>query len=303
MKEPESLTDFYNNHPGLIRPPIGKGNKDIGHFNVYPRGGICHSLNNYQRRDFYKIALSIGGGELYYSDKAIQINAPALFFSNPNIAYSWEPSQEDQTGYFCLFTEDFINSAGHAENPINTSLFKIGGDPIYFLDKEQLQDVNGIFLKMIKEISSDYIHKYDVLRNYVYLLVHEAIKLKPADTYFKPANASARIASLFIDLLERQFPIDSPDYALKLKTATDYANNLSLHVNHLNRAVKEVTGKTTTTHISERVVTEAKALLQHTNWNIAEVAYGLGFEYPAYFNNFFKKQTGTNPSGYRLSIG
>ena len=40
--------------------------------------------------------------------------------------------------------------------------------------------------------------------------------------------------------------------------------HLNVHVNYLNRAVKEVTGKSTTTHITERIVSEAKALLQHT---------------------------------------
>ena len=73
-----------------------------------------------------------------------------------------------------------------------------------------------------------------------------------------------------------------------------------MHVNYLNRAVKEVTGKSTTTHITERIVNEAKALLQHTGWNIAEIAYALGFEYPTYFNNFFKRLTGTNPKSLRL---
>ena len=70
---------------------------------------------------------------------------------------------------------------------------------------------------------------------------------------------------------------------------------LNVHVNYLNRAVKEVTGKPTTTHITERIISEAKALLQHTDWNIADIAYALGFEYPTYFNNFFKRLTGTNP--------
>ena len=78
---------------------------------------------------------------------------------------------------------------------------------------------------------------------------------------------------------------------------------LNVHANHLNRAVKEVTGKPTTTHISERIISEAKALLQHTDWNIAEIAYALGFEYPTYFNNFFKKITGTNPKiSFRISL-
>ena len=54
-------------------------------------------------------------------------------------------------------------------------------------------------------------------------------------------------------------------------------------------------------HISERIVAEAKALLKHTDWNISEIAYALGFDYPTYFNNFFKEHSGATPSSYRLS--
>jgi AraC-like DNA-binding protein len=53
--------------------------------------------------------------------------------------------------------------------------------------------------------------------------------------------------------------------------------------------VKQVTGKSTTTHIAERIITEAKALLLHTDWTVSQIAYALGFDYPTYFNNFFKK--------------
>jgi AraC family transcriptional regulator, transcriptional activator of pobA len=42
----------------------------------------------------------------------------------------------------------------------------------------------------------------------------------------------------------------------------------------------------------DRMIHEAKALLQHTNWSVAEIAYALGFEYLTYLNNFFKKKTG-----------
>jgi len=86
-----------------------------------------------------------------------------------------------------------------------------------------------------------------------------------------------------------------------LKSPADYAHALSVHINHLNRSVKEATGKTTSTHIANRVAQEAKALLLHTNWNVSDIAYSLGFEYPSYFTNFFKKQTGMSPNQVRSS--
>ena len=100
-------------------------------------------------------------------------------------------------------------------------------------------------------------------------------------------------------MLERQFPIESAGEPLRLRTAQDFAVGLSVHTNYLNRSVKEVTGKPTSVHIAERIAAEAKALLQHTDWSIADIAYKLGFEYPTYFNNYFKRVTGATPNSFR----
>ncbi|MFT4154276.1 helix-turn-helix domain-containing protein [Parafilimonas sp.] len=295
-----TTTITKNNRAADVTVTDLNGNKHTTSlFNVYRREDyLCRSHSAYSRRDYYKISLIIGTGILYYAEKGIEINKPALLFSNPNVPYAWEASSEEQSGYFCLFKEDFIRHEELAHIP----MFKIGGEPLFFISETQQKFISSLFEKMLDEIETDYTFKHDLLRNYVYLIIHEAMKMHPADAYFRPSNASARIASLFMELLERQFPIDSPAHNFKFKTANDYALHLSVHVNHLNRAVKEVTGKTTTTHISERIITEAKALLRHTDWNISEIAYSLGFDYPAYFNNFFKKQTNTNPKAYRQSL-
>ncbi|WP_311136254.1 helix-turn-helix domain-containing protein [Hymenobacter cellulosivorans] len=152
---------------------------------------------------------------------------------------------------------------------------------------------------MFVEIDSDYAYKYDLLRNYVFELVHSALKLQPATTLYKDSNAATRIASLFTELLERQFPIETPGQQVRLRNAHAFAGQLAVHVNHLNRALKEVTGKTTTQLIAARLTQEAHALLRHTNWNVAEISYCLGFEEPAHFNNFFKKQAGATPTAVR----
>jgi AraC family transcriptional regulator, transcriptional activator of pobA len=156
-----------------------------------------------------------------------------------------------------------------------------------------------IFTKMYREISSNYAYKYDLLRNYVLELIHYGQKLQPATSLYPTHTASARVSSLFIELLERQFPIESPHQKLGLRTAKDYAERLAVHVNHLNKVLKENTGKTTTELIANRIVQESKILLKQTDWNISEIAYSLGFEEVAHFSNFFKKQTLLTPLAFR----
>jgi AraC-like DNA-binding protein len=51
-----------------------------------------------------------------------------------------------------------------------------------------------------------------------------------------------------------------------------------------------------------RIISEAKAVLQHTDWSISEIAYALGFEYPTYFNNYFKRIIGTIPKSQKVKI-
>jgi AraC-like DNA-binding protein len=291
MNKAESAKDFF----GSKYPDLNLTDQ----FTVFERKEFARKTIAYNRRDFYKISLSLGTGRLHYADKGVEIDRPALIFSNPMIPYAWEAISEEQEGFFCLFTEGFLQSKDRDLVLQDSPLFKIGTTPVFFVNPSQQEYISTIFQNMLREFNSEYVHRFGLLHNHVHLLLHEAMKMQPSESYFKHQNAAARITSLFLKLLERQFPVDSPQYALKLRTANDYAEQLSVHVNHLNRAVKEVTGKTTTEHISERVLSEAKALLQHTDWSINEIAYSLGYEYPTYFNNFFKKQTGITPGSLR----
>jgi AraC family transcriptional activator of pobA len=300
----ESLQEFYDrlklNRPELTIPNLGMV-KEMGHFNVFKRSSICtFNPSPYSRRDFYKISLIIGNGILHYPEKKIEINGRALLFTNPNISYMWEGTSEQQRGHFCLFTENFILKRN--ETILESLLWRIQESPVIMINEAQERVISDIFEKMMDEMSAEYIHKYDLLRNYVNLIVHEALKIRPETGVLqKQNNAAVRLVSLFLDLLERQFPIGSTDHTLELKTANDFAAKLSVHVNHLNHAVKEVTGKTTSEHISKRIANEAAALLKHTDWNVAQIAYCLGFEYPANFNIFFKRQMSCTPKFIRKS--
>lgn len=269
-------------------------------FNVFQIEEDGNATKVYSRKDFYKICLTTGKSRIHYADRSFDAEGTILFFGNPNVPYSWETLSTQYVGYTILFSEDFFVSGQRSENLQKSPLFRMGGTPILEISEEQRLFLNSLFQRMIEEQQSDYKYKDDLIRNYIHLILHESLKLKPSENYNQDKSRAERLTTVFMELLERQFPVESPERPLQLRTAKDYAANLSVHVNYLNRVIKEVTGKTTTTHISERIVNEAKAILQHTNWNIAEIAYALGFEYPTYFNNFFKKQTGTSPGSFRI---
>ncbi|OON68523.1 helix-turn-helix domain-containing protein [Hymenobacter sp. CRA2] len=298
MTSAVSLAEFYQQKIHWLPDNL---KQDIGHFNVFRLDDFvgpkaCHLP--YSRKDFYKITLVQGRSNYHFADKTVEIRGHALLFANPMVPYDWEMLDEEQSGYFCIFTEAFLQrylAAAGLELP----MFRPGGQPLYSLTPAQFVALAQLFEKMSAELSSDYAYKYDLLRNYVFELVHSALKLQPAATLYHDATATTRIASLFAELLERQFPIEAPGQRVRLRSAQAFAGQLAVHVNHLNRALKAVTGKTTTELIAARLVQEAQALLKHTSWQVAEISYCLGFEEPAHFSNFFKKHTGVAPSVQR----
>ena len=296
-----SLEEFYRETTGFLPSDI---NKEIGHFNVFKvdelfAKGKKNNVMPYNRRSYYKISIIRGKNKAEYADKEIYIEKNALLFATPKIPYHWLPEDDNQFGYFCVFTSEFLLQSKSGVVLDDLPIFQPGGFPVFQVSEKEADTIEQIFVKMYKELGSDYAYKYDLLRNYVLELIHYGQKLQPATLTHPPHNASSRVLSLFVELLERQFPIESTNQKLNLRTAKDYADRLAVHVNHLNKIVKENTGKTTTDLIGGRVVQEAKIMLKQTDWNISEISNCLGFEQVAHFSNFFKKRTNASPVGFR----
>jgi AraC-like DNA-binding protein len=297
MSKAETIEDFYQQKLNWMPDNL---QREIGHFNVFRLDDFvgCQARPiPYSRKDYFKISLIVGRNRVHYADKVIEIEKQALLFANPQIPYNWEQLDERQTGFFCVFTDAFFHQFGSLKE---YPMFKPQGMPVFSVPDEKVETIRVVFQKMFEEIESDYMYKYDVLRNLVFELIHSALKLQPAHLLENHhTSASHRISSLFLELLERQFPIEDVRQKIRFRSASDFAGQLAVHVNHLNRALKETTQKTTSEIIAERLLQEAKVLLKHTNWNVAEIAYSLGFEEPAHFNNFFKKNLALTPTQFR----
>jgi AraC-like DNA-binding protein len=307
--DPNSIEAFYTkireaaNPDAAVLPPA-ELQREIGHFNVFNVAQLMHRRHErppmtFDRRSFYKISLIQGRCRIEFADKSLEVDGYALWFATSRVPYRWLPHDQDQRGYFCIFDEEFLlpikGSVALEELPV----FQSGGCPVVPLSGSEFAALEPIFQKMEQEMASRYTYKYDLLRAYLLELIHAGQKLQPVPAAPSTHNASARVVAQFTDLLERQFPLATPQQQLHLRTAKDYADQLAVHVNHLNRVLKETTGHTTTALISHRVAQEAKMLLKQTTWTVSEIADALGFADVAHFCNFFKRQTGLVPGAFR----
>ncbi len=280
-------------------------NHNIGHFNVFNIAdmyGVCKTgkpTMPYNRRTYYKISLINGNNTVEFADKVVEIKQRGVLFASPRVPYRYTPLDNDQSGYFCVFTADFMQQSASGLLLDSLPLFTAKSDFVYQINEQQYAEIEAVFLKMSRELASDYQHKYELLRHFVVELILTGQKLLPAESASYSHTAGSRISTLFIELLERQFPIEAPHQILKLKTAKEYAESLNIHVNHLNKVLKETTGKTTTEIVSARIAQEARILLKQTDWTVSEIAFGLGFDEVAHFSNFFKKHVSVSPLHFR----
>lgn len=254
----------------------------------------------FNRREFYKISLLMEGqGTLIYPNRKIPVKEIAVVFSNPMIPYAYESISSGEKGFFCLFPEEFVNNQLKVSSLSQSPLFKVGGNPVLFPDLASTTIIRNSFELLLSENASSYVHKYDLLRNYVQIIIHESLKIDPPPVYEQVIAPAERLTALFLALMDRQFPLASPLETVKFTDVAAMAAQLSVHPNHLNRVLKRTTGSTTSELVAERFLKEAKNLLLHTDWDIAQIGYCLGFDHPSNFYSFFKKQSGETASQFR----
>jgi len=251
------------------------------------------------RNGFYKIWLIDHKCRIQVNDEVHICDEPVVLFANPLVSYAYDSLQERRSGYWCIFTGEFL-----AENDPFAMTGNVPAlDPAYaaivFPGPEQLAVIKWLFQQLTKAVKSEFTFRNEMVSSYIRLLVFEGMKATCKTTPDRRSEAAGRITRQFLQLLEKQFPVRAPDRPMRLNTAGVFANMLAIHVNHLNAMVRKVTGQTTTQHIVARRIAEAKVLLRHTDWTIADISAGLGFDYPNHFNEFFKRNTGTTPLGYR----
>jgi len=78
-----------------------------------------------------------------------------------------------------------------------------------------------------------------------------------------------------------------------------YAEKLFMSTRNLNLISKNILRQTVSEIIETRKLIEAKNQLTHTDKNISEIGFDLGYNEKSYFTNVFKKRTGQTPSEFR----
>lgn len=296
MTESKSNIPFYTNINDFLRSiPSEFETKNPNFFCLRLRENEG-SLSNYKppfRKDFYFIALVSNAGRTvitYDNTNVTKLNS-FLVFQSPGLLYSF---YRDKTanGFLIYFKKEclsFFKPDFEKEFPffniLHTNFFKL--NEAKFLEfAPHFEEVFSAY-----ENTNDGQHKIASIK-FLALLY----QLKEFTNSFKQweegfTTPQQILLQKFIQLVN--------NFYIEKRTIEEYATLLNVTPNHLSQSIKSASNKNALSYISERVVSEAKSLIQFTDFDIAEIAYRLNFSDPANFGKFFKKHTGHTPLEYR----
>lgn len=253
-------------------------------------------ISNYKppfRKDFYFLALVSNAGKTkitYDHTNVTKLNS-FLVFQSPGLLYSFY-RDKSANGYLIYFKKEcfsFFKPEFEKEFPffniLHTNFFK--------LNEEKFQEFAPHFEEVFTayETANDNQHKVASIK-FLALMY----QLKEFTTAFKQweegfTTPQQILLQKFIQLVN--------NFYIEKRTIEDYAALLNITPNHLSQSVKYASDKNALSYINDRLLSEAKSLIQFTNFDIAEIAYQLNFSDPANFGKFFKKHTDQTPLEYR----
>jgi AraC family transcriptional regulator, transcriptional activator of pobA len=255
-------------------------------------GLICNYKPPF-RKDFYFIALVSNAGKTkitYDNTNVTQLNS-FLVFQSPGLLYSF---YRDNTahGYLLYFKKEclsFFKPDFDKEFPF----FNILHTNFYKLNQNKFLEFAPHFEEVFSayESSSDNQHKVASIK-----LLALLYQLKEFTNAFKQwedgfTTPQQILLQKFIQLVN--------NFYIEKRTIEEYASMLNVTPNHLSQSIKIASGKNASGFINDRILSEAKSLIQFTDFDIAEIAYQLNFSDPANFGKFFKKHTDQTPLEFR----
>jgi len=258
------------------------------------------------RHEFYAIAIKAQGKGVAYTGHHKKFPKGAtIFFNSPFQILSWD-IVPDWKGYYIMFTQEFISQSSYFNEILdNFPFLRIDKSIPFEINQDDLEVVVTIFEKIYQEYHSDYPDKFQLIEAHVLLLLNYVKRYfreqVPPETAIKELRkADLKLLSRFQTLIQANFlPELIPTEAINLHSVGYYAEQLSIHPNHLNAVVKHISGQTALQIIHHHIIQLAKTYLVQTEMSVQEIAYTLHFESPNYFSRFFKKHTTVTPLTYR----
>lgn len=239
------------------------------------------------RLDFQLLYIAAGKAHFHFdnNDEETIVHAGHMVLYRPKEPQKYEYYAKDQTEvYWVHFTgnnvKNFLRRYGIADD---TRIIYTGISIEY----------KNLFMSMIEELNLQRIDYEEMLINYFMILLislHRIALQKPRKKNLQNMKDMEQAAQYF--RMHYNKPISIEDYAV--------SHNMS--ISWFIQNFRQYANTTSAQYVQSLRLTNAKMLLETTNYNITEIANLVGYENPLYFSRFFRKQCGMSPSQFRKQL-
>lgn len=257
---------------------------------------VRHSLNNYSVygiffHDEADIDLEYGCGKYDYKKGTVICVAPGQIGGKED-----NGEQVNLTGWALLFHPDLLHGTSLEKKIREYSFFDYRVNEALHMTEEE----HDVLVSLMRQIQAEIGRKHDAVQNAI-LVNYIELVLNFCQRFYSRQFLTRKLENTdtlmrFNSLLQDYFE-ENRQLSLGLPTVQYCADKLCMSANYFGDLIKKTTGDTASNYIRQYIVQRAKNELT-SGASVAQVAYGLGFEYPQHFSKMFKKQTGLTPSAY-----
>lgn len=165
------------------------------------------------------------------------------------------------------------------------------------------EDERGLFLSCLENIKTELTHGVDqhsstVISAGILFLLEYVNRF-----YDRQFITRHKVNSDIVTKFERELKeyLAPPTVSGGIPSVAYFADKLNLTPGYFGDLIKKETGTSPKDLIALRIVEEAKHRLTASSDSVSEIAYSLGFDYPAHFSRMFKRISGQTPIEYRSS--
>ncbi|SUJ27298.1 DNA-binding transcriptional activator FeaR [Sphingobacterium spiritivorum] len=261
-------------------PEIYASKMNFGFYAVYLKEVVCGDMK-YGRHTYD------------YQDRTLVFVAPGQII-NVDINKDYKPQ-----GYALLFHPDLVRGTPLGRHIDDYTFFSYQSKEALHLSEKERKIVLDCFDKISYELERDVDkHSKMLIVDNIELFLNYCIRFY--DRQFIIRNeANTDLLGQFEKLLNEYYQSDKSQ-TIGLPSVTWCAEQLNISTNYFGDLIKKETGKTALEYIQAKIMDLAKQKILDNRKTINEIAYELGFKYPAHFTRAFKKNTGYTPNEYRM---
>ena len=241
------------------------------------------------RHNFFEILwFTKEGGEHIVDFKTYPIKKEQIFFLSPETTHALKTYKKE--GMLIILSQKLLAQLSYFLEDCFLSFFNNFSNQFFFvMDDKEAKVAHTLF----KLLFDEYQHKPEdsrLLASHCRSFLLFAQQIMEKQPSIVPKEAQDRMGKLYLYIEE---------FYKKEKKAEFYARKVELSTKHLNSLTKDILGVTVVQLIRNRILFEAKRELHLNQHSISQIAYHLGYNDPAYFSRFFKKETGFSPKEYK----